>query len=194
MIGLVVAGGLAAALSTAAGLLLVISSSISHDLCRRVIFRSMTDAQELLIARIAAVGAVTVAILAGMYPPDFVAAVVAFAFGLAASSFFPAILLGIFSKRMNKWGAIAGMAAGFTFTAAYIVHFSVTPFLPVGTGPEAWLLGISPEGVGTLGMLLNLGVSIGVALVTAPPPQAIQALVEEIRIPGERRHAAPAAA
>src|SRR5690606_15576396 len=116
------------------------------------------DAQELLIARLAAVGAVTVAILAGMYPPDFVAAVVAFAFGLAAASFFPAILLGIFWKRMNKWGAITGMVTGFTFTAGYIVHFSVAPFLPIGTGPEAWLFGVSPEGVGTLGMLLNLAV------------------------------------
>jgi cation/acetate symporter len=187
VIGLVVAGGLAAALSTAAGLLLVISSSVSHDLCRRVLFRSMTDSQELVVARLAAVGAVAVAILAGMYPPDFVAAVVAFAFGLAAASFFPAIFLGIFWKRMNSWGAISGMTVGFTFTAAYIVHFSVAPFLPFPSSPDAWLLGISPEGIGTLGMLLNFGVSIAVALVTAPPPQAIQDLVEEIRTPGERR-------
>jgi cation/acetate symporter len=191
VIGLVVAGGLAAALSTAAGLLLVISSSVSHDLCRRVLFRSMSDAQELVVARIAAVGAVAVAILAGMYPPSFVAAVVAFAFGLAAASFFPAILLGIFWKRMNTWGAIAGMATGFTFTAAYIVHFSVVAFLPFPATPEFWLFGISPEGIGTLGMLINFTVAVAASLATAPPPQEIQDLVEEIRVPGERRRAAP---
>ena len=194
VIGLVVAGGLAAALSTAAGLLLVISSSISHDLCRRVLFRSMSDTRELLVARLAAVAAVAVAILAGMYPPDFVAAVVAFAFGLAAASFFPAILLGIFWKRMNKEGAIAGMTLGFTFTAVYIVHHSITPILPMPAGPDAWLFGISPEGIGALGMAINLAVSVAVTLATPPPPQAVQDLVETIRLPGERRRAAPAAA
>jgi cation/acetate symporter len=125
VIGLVVAGGLAAALSTAAGLLMVISSAVSHDLCRKVLFKGMSDTQELLVARIAAVAAVLVAIYAGINPPGFVAAVVAFAFGLAAASFFPAIFLGIFWKRMNKQGAIAGMATGLVVTALYIVHFKI---------------------------------------------------------------------
>jgi len=125
VIGLVVAGGLAAALSTAAGLLMVISSAVSHDLCRKVLFTSMSDTQELLTARLAAVAAVLVAIYAGINPPGFVAAVVAFAFGLAAASFFPAILLGIFWTRMNKHGAICGMTAGLVTTAAYIVHFKI---------------------------------------------------------------------
>lgn len=125
VIGLVVAGGLAAALSTAAGLLMVISSAVSHDLCRKVLFKNMTDTQELLVARFAAVGAVLVAIYAGINPPGFVAAVVAFAFGLGAASFFPVIFLGIFWKRMNKEGAIAAMATGLSVTAAYIVHFKI---------------------------------------------------------------------
>jgi cation/acetate symporter len=125
VIGLVVAGGLAAALSTAAGLLMVISSAVSHDLCRKVLFKDMTDTQELLVARFAAVGAVLVAIYAGINPPGFVAAVVAFAFGLGAASFFPVIFLGIFWKRMNKEGAIAGMSVGLSVTAAYIVHFKI---------------------------------------------------------------------
>lgn len=125
VIGLVVAGGLAAALSTAAGLLMVISSAVSHDLCRKVLFKNMTDTQELLVARFAAVGAVLVAIYAGINPPGFVAAVVAFAFGLAAASFFPVIFLGIFWKRMNKEGAIASMVVGLSITAAYILHFKI---------------------------------------------------------------------
>ncbi|MGD2132215.1 MAG: cation acetate symporter [Maricaulaceae bacterium] len=186
VIGLVVAGGLAAALSTAAGLLLVISSSISHDLCRRVLFKNMNDKQELLAARIAAVAAVSVAIYAGMNPPDFVAAVVAFAFGLAAASFFPAIFLGIFWKRMNKWAAIIGMVVGFTFTAAYIVHFKLAAIPGLPAGQDAWLFGISPEGIGLLGALINFALAIPIALVTAPPPKDVQDLVEEIRIPRER--------
>jgi len=198
VIGLVVAGGLAAALSTAAGLLLVISSSVSHDLCRRVIFskdrtfkigsriiktKAMDDRRELLVARLAAVGAVIIAILAGMYPPDFAAAVVAFAFGLAAASFFPAILLGIFWKRMNREGAIAGMIVGLSFTAIYISAFKVFNLIP--NTEENWLFGISPEGIGTVGMLINLAVSVTVALLTAPPPQDVQDMVEDIRVPGE---------
>jgi cation/acetate symporter len=247
VIGLVVAGGLAAALSTAAGLLMVISSAISHDLCRKVLFTGMSDAQELLTARIAAVAAVLVAIYAGINPPGFVAAVVAFAFGLAAASFFPAILLGIFWTRMNKQGAIAGMTTGLVVTAAYIVHFKIgfspavlgvcavlaalallilhfgthargrVPWMLVAAGLAAvlavagfagllpgltmgsdadWFLGISPEGFGTVGMIIAFGVSIGVSLLTPAPPPEIRDMVEEIRIPSARAHVGhgPAAA
>ncbi len=181
VIGLVVAGGLAAALSTAAGLLLVISSAISHDLCRRVLFQSMTDTQELLAARLAALGAVLVAILAGLYPPDFVAAVVAFAFGLAASSFFPAILLGVFWDRMNVFGAMAGMITGIVFTGAYILAFKVFGIWP--DSADYWLWGISPEGIGTLGMALNFAVAVPVALLTPAPPAHIRAMVHALRTP-----------
>lgn len=180
VIGLVVAGGLAAALSTAAGLLLVISSAISHDLGRRTLFKEMDDKSELLTARLSAVGAVSIAILAGMYPPDYAAAVVAFAFGLAAASFFPAILLGIFWKRMNREGAVAGMVVGLVFTAGYIAAFKI---FGVPDNAEHWLFGISPEGIGTLGMLLNLATSIIVCLFTPPPPEDVQDMVEAIRVP-----------
>ena len=236
VIGLVVAGGLAAALSTAAGLLMVISSAVSHDLCKKVLFKGMSDKRELLVARLAAVVAVLIAILAGIYPPGFVAAVVAFAFGLAAASFFPAIFLGIFWKRMNKHGAVWGMISGLTVTGAYLIHFKVgfspmvigvtslvlalavfvlhlgasqdsgrrfTPFAAVSgllvlTGvaallglipgaaagtPEAWFLGISPEGFGAVGMVISFIVSITVTLATPPPPAEVQAMVEEIRLP-----------
>ncbi|WP_421856747.1 sodium:solute symporter family protein [Oceanicaulis sp.] len=141
VIGLVVAGGLAAALSTAAGLLMVISSAVSHDLCRKVLIKNMSDTQELLVARIAAVGAVVVAIYAGINPPGFVAAVVAFAFGLGAASFFPVIFLGIFWKRMNKEGAIAGMVVGLSITAAYIVHFKIG-FSPTVLGVVALIISV----------------------------------------------------
>ena len=180
VIGLVVAGGLAAALSTAAGLLLVISSAISHDLGRRTLFKEMNDRTELFTARAAAVGAVGIAILAGMYPPDYAAAVVAFAFGLAAASFFPAILLGIFWKRMNMEGAVAGMIVGLVFTAGYIAAFKI---FGVPDNAEHWLFGISPEGIGTLGLLLNLAVAVSVCLLTAPPPKNVQDMVEAIRVP-----------
>ncbi len=180
VIGLVVAGGLAAALSTAAGLLLVISSAISHDLGKRTLFKQMDDRTELRLARMASVGAVVIAILAGMYPPDFAAAVVAFAFGLAAASFFPAILLGIFWKRMNREGAIAGMVVGLGFTAIYIAGFKVFGWTSTA---EHWLFGISPEGIGSVGMVLNLIVSVTVCLLTPPPPQHVQELVERIRAP-----------
>jgi cation/acetate symporter len=236
VIGLVVAGGLAAALSTAAGLLMVISSAVSHDLCKKVLFKDLSDGQELLIARLAAVGAVLVAILAGIYPPGFVAAVVAFAFGLAASSFFPAIFLGIFWKRMNKHGAIWGMSTGLLLTGAYIGHFKIgysstalgiialilalsALILHIGTREERktafsgfivgagvfavlgvaglfgllpsfamgtedqWFLTISPEGFGTVGMLVSFIVSVSVSLATKAPPQAVQDMVEEIRLP-----------
>ncbi|MHC4190071.1 MAG: sodium:solute symporter family protein [Planctomycetota bacterium] len=181
VVGLVAAGGLAAALSTAAGLLLVISTSISHDLMKKIFVPRITEKQELLFARIAAGVAVVLAGHFGVHPPGFVAQVVAFAFGLAASSFFPAILLGIFSKRMNKEGAISGMLTGITFTAAYIVYFKFIN--PSANIPERWLFGISPEGIGAVGMVLNFVVALVVSCFTAPPPARVQVLVEEIRIP-----------
>jgi len=183
VIGLVVAGGLAAALSTAAGLLMVISSSVSHDLCRRTFFRGMTDQQELLTARGAAAGAVVLAGIMGMNTAKlgFVAQVVAFAFGLAAASLFPVIVLGIFWKRMNREGAIASMLTGLVTTFWYIYHFKF-----VDTDASHWWFGVSPEGIGFVFMFLSLAVGVGVALVTAPPPQDIQDLVEDIRVPGTR--------
>jgi cation/acetate symporter len=150
VVGLVAAGGLAAALSTAAGLLLVISSSISHDLCKRILKPDMTEAQELVYARVAAGAAVIVAGVFGIYPPGFVAQVVAFAFGLAASSFFPVIILGIFSKRTTKEGAISGMLSGILFTSAYIIYLK---FINKTAGPDQWFLGISPEVIGTVCMV-----------------------------------------
>ncbi|WP_321489209.1 sodium:solute symporter family protein [uncultured Hyphomonas sp.] len=183
VIGLVVAGGLAAALSTAAGLLMVISSSVSHDLCRRTFFKGMTDQQELLTARGAAAGAVVLAGIMGMNTAalGFVAQVVAFAFGLAAASLFPVIVLGIFWKRMNREGAIASMLTGLITTFWYIYHFKF-----VDTDSSHWWLGVSPEGIGFVFMFLSLAVGVVVALVTAPPPQDIQDLVEDIRVPGTR--------
>ena len=181
VIGLVVAGGLAAALSTAAGLLLVISSSISHDIGRKLLFKNMTDKQELRLARIAAGIAVVLAGLLGIYPLGFVAEVVAFAFGLAAASFFPILLLGIFDKRMNKEGAIAGMLVGITFTAAYIIYFKFFSKLPAAE--QNWLFGISPEGIGSIGMILNFIVSLVVSRMTQPPPQHVQDMIDEIRVP-----------
>ncbi|WP_026959966.1 sodium:solute symporter family protein [Aliagarivorans taiwanensis] len=181
VVALLAAGGLAAALSTAAGLLLVISTSISHDLLKKGFKPDMTDKQELLAARCAAVLAVICAGYLGINPPGFVAQVVAFAFGLAASSFFPAIILGIFYKRMNKEGAIAGMLAGILFTSAYIIYFKFIN--PAANVPANWWFGISPEGIGTLGMLVNFVVSIAVNKVTAEVPQDVQDLVESIRFP-----------
>lgn len=181
VIALIAAGGLAAALSTAAGLLLVISSSISHDLLKKVVMPNITERQELLYARMAAGVAVCVAGLLGIYPPGFVAEVVAFAFGLAAASFFPVIVLGIFNKRTNTAGAIAGMAAGLLFTAGYIIYFKfMAPQLNV---PANWLFGISPEGIGSLGMVINFVLTWSVSRMTAPPPEHIQHLVENIRVP-----------
>jgi cation/acetate symporter len=181
VIALVAAGGVAAALSTAAGLLLVISSAISHDVLKQTLMPKITEKQELLYARIAAAVAVCVAGLFGIYPPAFVAQVVAFAFGLAAASLFPALLLGIFYKRMNKEGAITGMLVGLIFTFSYIVYFKfVAPEL---NSADNWLLGISPEGIGFVGMLLNIGCACGVSLITAPPPTDVQDLVDNIRIP-----------
>ncbi len=181
VVGLVAAGGLAAALSTAAGLLLVISTSIAHDLLKRELVQDISEKSELIAARIAAGVAVCIAGYFGINPPGFVGQVVAFAFGLAAASFFPAIIMGIFWKRMNNIGAISGMIIGITFTAGYIIFFKF--IRPELNAPAHWLFGISPEGIGTLGMLLNFLVSIPVSLLTAPPPSEVQELVDNIRSP-----------
>ncbi|RKU30782.1 cation acetate symporter [Candidatus Poribacteria bacterium] len=182
IVGLVAAGGLAAALSTAAGLLLVISTAIAHDLLKGCVIPGLSEKQELTAARIASGVAVCIAGYFGIDPPGFVGEVVAFAFGLAASSFFPAIVLGIFSKRMNKAGAVSGMIVGITFTAAYIIYFKF--ILPDGMNiSENWLFGISPEGIGTIGMVINFITAFIVSEFTPPPPDEVQALVEDIRMP-----------
>ena len=181
VIALVAAGGLAAALSTAAGLLLVISAAISHDLLKKMVMKNITEKQELLYARLAAAAAIFVAGYLGINPPGFVAQVVAFAFGLAAASFFPAIILGIFDKRTNMQGAVSGMIIGIVFTAAYIVYFKFVN--PDANTAEHWLFGVSPEGIGTIGMLLNIIVTVTVSRMTAPPPAEIQDLVDHIRVP-----------
>jgi cation/acetate symporter len=181
VVGLIAAGGLAAALSTAAGLLLVISSAVSHDLLKRGLKPNISEKSELIAARIAAGVAVVIAGYFGVNPPGFVAQVVAFAFGLAASSFFPAIILGIFSKRTTREGAILGMIAGITFTAAYIVYFKfVHPELNTA---DHWWLGVSPEGIGTIGMLINFALAITVSRFTPRPPPQVLALVDRIRVP-----------
>ena len=181
VIGLIVAGGLAAALSTAAGLLLVISTSISHDLLKKNINPNISEKGELWAARISIAVAVVAAGLAGLNPPGFVAEVVALAFGLAASSFFPAIILGIFDKKMNKEGALSGMIIGIVFTTIYIFYFK--PQLGGPGLPENYLFGISPEGIGTIGMIINFIVSLIVSRMTKPTPNKIKDLVESIRYP-----------
>jgi cation/acetate symporter len=181
VIALVAAGGVAAALSTSAGLLLVISTSVSHDLLKRNLLPDITDRQELFYARLAAGVGVGIAGYLGINPPGFVAQVVAFAFGLAASSFFPAIILGIFYKKMNKEGAIAGMVCGISFTASYIIYFKFIE--PSSNLADNWLWGISPEGIGTLGMLINFAVALLVHRFSAAAPREIQTLVESIRYP-----------
>ena len=181
VIALVAAGSLAAALSTAAGLLLVISTSISHDLLKQTMAKGLTDRQELFYARVAAATAILIAGYLGIDPPGFVAQVVAFAFGLAAASLFPAILLGIFDRRMNKEGAITGMIVGLVFCFSYIVFFKfVAPEL---NSAEHWWFGISPEGIGTLGAILNFAVAFTVSRLTPEVPEHVQRLVENIRIP-----------
>jgi len=183
VVALVAAGALAAALSTAAGLLLVISTAVAHDLMKRSFLPAISERQELLYARIAIFIAVIIAGYVGINPPAYVAQVVAYAFGLAAASFFPAIVLGIFNKRMNKQGAITGMLAGFLFTASYIIYFkTLNPSLDNADG---WLLGISPEGIGTLGTIVNLASSYIVSRFTPEPPREVQEIVENIRLPGE---------
>jgi cation/acetate symporter len=176
VVGLVAAGGLAAALSTAAGLLLAAGSAVSHDLYYRVINPKATEKQRLLVARIMIGVAIACAGYFGIYPPAFVAQVVAFAFGLAASSLFPIILLGIFSTRVNREGAICGMLAGIIFTAVYIIQ---TKFFGYGN----WFLGITPEGIGTVGMIINFIVMTIVSSMTKAPPEHIQELVENVRVP-----------
>jgi cation/acetate symporter len=185
VIALVAAGGIAAALSTAAGLLLVISASFSHDILKCIIAPDITDKQELAAGRVAAGFAILLAGYLGWNPPGFVAQVVAFAFGLAAASLFPAILMGIFSKRINKQGAIAGMLTGLIFTFSYIIVYKGVFFEPLRENISAnWLLGISPEGIGVVGMLLNFMVAFAVSYMTDEPPEEVQALVEYIRVPG----------
>ncbi|MDG4767177.1 cation acetate symporter [Solwaraspora sp. WMMD406] len=183
IVGLVAAGGMAAAMSTAAGLLLVISSSFSHDLYFRRIKRDSTDKQRLLAGRIAMGLAVLIAVYAGINPPAFVAQVVAFAFGLAAASFFPIIVLGIFWKRCNATGAAAGMVSGMVFTAAYMIY-TLEVF---GTQANPHIFDISPEAIGTIGAIVNFIVTIVVSKLTAPPPAEIAEMVENIRYPAARR-------
>ena len=187
VIALVAAGGLAAALSTAAGLLLVISASISHDLIKKVFKPNISERNELWSARLAAVFAVVIAGYFGINPPGFVAAVVALAFGLAAASFFPAIILGIFYKRMNKQGAIAGMVVGLSIMLFYMLKFKFGLFdggkTAVAGLQENWWWGISPEGFGSVAMLVNFAVSLIVNYFTPPPPEDVQMMVEDIRIP-----------
>ncbi|WP_460220771.1 sodium:solute symporter family protein [Psychroserpens sp. MEBiC05023] len=183
VIALVAAGGLAAALSTAAGLLLVISSSVSHDLIKKVINPKISEKGELTAARLSAVAAVCVAGYFGINPPGFVAAVVALAFGLAAASFFPAIILGIFYKRMNKEGAVAGMVVGIIVMLLYMMKYKLGWFDEVLPDKSEWWFGISPEGFGSIAMLINFIVSIIVMNFTKAPPQDVQTIVEDIRIP-----------
>ena len=181
MIALVAAGGLAAALSTAAGLLLVISSSVSHDLLKKTYMPQITEKQELRYARMSAAIAIGIAGIFGIYPPAFVAQVVAFAFGLAAATFFPALFLGIFYKRLNKEGAIAGMLGGLVFTASYIIYFK---FINPGiNNSEFWFMGISPEGIGSIGMILNFILALSISSFTKAPPNEVLEMIDEIRRP-----------
>ena len=187
VIALVAAGGLAAALSTAAGLLLAIASAISHDLLKGIFRPDISEKQELMAGRIAMGGAILVAGYLGMNPPGFAAQVVALAFGLAASSLFPALMMGIFSKRINDKAAIAGMLSGLTSTLVYIFVFKGWFFVPgtanLANTPDNWFMGIQPESFGAVGALINFAVAIAVSRVTAPPPEHIQHLVEDIRVP-----------
>jgi cation/acetate symporter len=184
VIALVAAGGIAAALSTAAGLLLVISTSISHDLIKKQLKPNISDKGELMWARGAIVVAIIIAGLFGIYPPGFVAAIVALAFGLAAASFFPAIILGIFDKRMNRQGAVAGMIVGITIMLGYMIAFKTGLWKTFDPLPkDQWWFGTSPEGFGTIAMLVNVVVSVVVSRMTPAPPEHVQEIVENIRIP-----------
>jgi cation/acetate symporter len=181
VIALIAAGALAAALSTAAGLLLVISASISHDVLKKTFMPQITEKQELLYARCSAAVAILIAGLFGIYPPGFVAQVVAFAFGLAAATIFPALLMGIFYKRLNKEGAIAGMISGLIITSAYIINFK---FLNVHlNSADNWFFGISPEGFGFVGMIINFIVALIVSFFFTKPPDDIYRMVDKIRQP-----------
>ena len=184
VIALVAAGGVAAALSTAAGLLLVISAAISHDILKGMLIKNISDKRELMAGRTSAAVAVLFAGYLGYNPPGFVAQVVAFAFGLAAASLFPVMLMGVFSKRMNREGAIAGMLTGLFFTLGYILYFKGVFIEPMAANvPENWLFGVSPEGIGGIGMVLNFLVAFGVSRLTSPPPDAVVQMVEDIRLP-----------
>lgn len=187
VIALVAAGGLAAALSTAAGLLLAIASSISHDLLKGVLMPDITEKQELQASRIAMAGAIGVAGYLGFNPPDFAAGTVALAFGLAASSIFPALMMGIFSSRINKEGAIAGMIAGITVTLLYVFQHKGVMFVAdtsfLGDMPANWFFGIEPNAFGAIGAVVNFTVAFFVSRATQEPPQEIQELVEHIRVP-----------
>ncbi len=184
VIALIAAGGVAAALSTAAGLLLVISASISHDLLKSTFMHKISEKNELRASRITSAFAILVAGYLGLHPPAFVAQVVAFAFGLAASSLFPVLIMGIFSKRMNKYGAICGMLTGLVFTMGYIIYFKGIFIEPMAANTaENWLFGISPEGIGAIGMCLNFSVAFIVSSLTPAPPQSVQNMVERIRLP-----------
>ena len=180
VIALLMAGCIAAALSTAAGLLLVLSTSISHDLMKKIVKPDLSDKEEIKYARIASLGALLVAMWFGINPPStFVAKTVAFAFGLAASSFFPTLLMGIFSRKMNREGAIAGMVSGILFTMAYIIYFQF-----MGGTKEQYLWGISPEGIGFLGMIINFVVAFTVVQFTKAPPKEVIELIDNVRFPG----------
>ncbi len=189
VIALVAAGGLAAALSTAAGLLLAISSSISHDLLKGVFTPKITEKQELLVSRLAMGGAVLLAGYLGLKPPDFAAGTVALAFGLAASSIFPALMMGIFSKRMNRVGAIAGMISGLSVTLLYVFQHKGIMFIQstsfLGPMEANWFFGIEPNAFGAVGAMVNFAVAITVARFFREPPEAVQSLVEHIRVPGQ---------
>ena len=187
VIALVAAGGIAAALSTAAGLLLAISSAISHDIIKGIIAKDISDKGELMAGRIAMAGAICVAGWLGLNPPGFAAQVVALAFGLAASSIFPALMMGIFAKRVNNIGAVCGMLSGLGLTLVYIFWFKGWLFIP-GTAMapdniDHWFMGINPSSFGAIGALVNFVVALTVSSFTAPPPEHIQHLVEDIRVP-----------
>ncbi len=187
VIALVVAGGLAAALSTAAGLLLAIASAVSHDLLKGVFVKNISEKNELMASRLAMAGAIAMAGYLGLHPPGFAAGTVALAFGLAASSIFPVLMMGIFYKKMNKWGAIWGMVSGIGVTLLYVFQHKGIMFIPgtsyLGNMGEDWFLGISPNAFGAVGAIINFAVAIAVSKITAPPPEHIQHLVEDIRIP-----------
>ncbi|HEX7035624.1 MAG TPA: sodium:solute symporter family protein [Pseudomonadales bacterium] len=188
VVALVAAGGIAAALSTAAGLLLVISAGVAHDLIKNTLAREINEREELFYARVSSAVAILIAGYLGINPPGFVAEVVAFAFGLAAASLFPAILMGIFSRRMNRHGAVAGMVSGLSFTFLYIVWFKFVA--PEQNSAEHWWFGISPEGIGAVGALLNFTVAATVARFTRETPPEVRELVERIRLPGGARASA----
>ena len=187
VIALVAAGGLAAALSTAAGLLLAISSAISHDLLKRTLMPDISERQELMASRLAMAGAVLGAGYLGLNPPGFAAGTVALAFGLAAASLFPALLLGIFSKRVTREGAVLGMLAGIGVTLAYVFQHKGIMFIPgtsfLGELPPNWFLGIEPNAFGVVGAVVNFSVALTVSRLTAPPPESVQQLIEDIRVP-----------